>query len=47
MNKAVFFDIDGTLIDCLNGITEITPRVKNGVLHLRSTPFFYITYIKR
>ena len=28
MNKAVFFDIDGTLLDCTNGILDITPNVK-------------------
>ncbi|UZW14857.1 Cof-type HAD-IIB family hydrolase [Clostridium pasteurianum] len=31
MKKAVFFDIDGTLMDCLNGITDITPRVKKAI----------------
>lgn len=35
MNKAVFFDIDGTLIDCLNGITDITPRVKRAIRKLQ------------
>jgi len=35
MNKAVFFDIDGTLIDCLNGITDITPRVKKAIRALQ------------
>lgn len=28
MKKAIFFDIDGTLIDCMKGISEITPKVK-------------------
>ena len=36
MNKAVFFDIDGTLIDCLNGITDITPRVKKAIRALQA-----------
>lgn len=31
MKKAVFFDIDGTLMDCLNGINDITPRVKKAI----------------
>ncbi|AGX43372.1 Cof-type HAD-IIB family hydrolase [Clostridium saccharobutylicum] len=31
MKKAVFFDIDGTLVDCLNGIKDITPRVKKAI----------------
>ncbi|KOF55746.1 MULTISPECIES: Cof-type HAD-IIB family hydrolase [Clostridium] len=35
MNKAVFFDIDGTLIDCLNGMTDITPRVKKAIRELQ------------
>lgn len=35
MKKAVFFDIDGTLIDCLNGITDITPRVKKAIRALQ------------
>ncbi|MEQ8156649.1 MAG: HAD family hydrolase [Clostridiaceae bacterium] len=36
MKKAVFFDIDGTLIDCLNGITDITFRVKNAIRALQA-----------
>ncbi|MDF2503549.1 HAD family hydrolase [Clostridium sp.] len=36
MKKAVFFDIDGTLIDCLNGITDITPRVKKAIRALQA-----------
>lgn len=28
MKKAVFFDIDGTLLDCMDGILDITPKVK-------------------
>lgn len=36
MKKAVFFDIDGTLLDCLNGITDITPRVKKAIHELQS-----------
>ncbi|NMM64903.1 HAD family hydrolase [Clostridium sp. P21] len=36
MKKAVFFDIDGTLIDCLNGIKDITPRVKKAIRALQS-----------
>ena len=27
MKKAIFLDIDGTLLDCLGGITDITPKV--------------------
>ncbi|MDD3224900.1 MAG: HAD family hydrolase [Clostridium sp.] len=36
MRKAVFFDIDGTLLDCLNGINNITPRVKKAIHELQS-----------
>lgn len=36
MKKAVFFDIDGTLLDCQNGITDITPRVKKAILELQN-----------
>lgn len=36
MKRAIFFDIDGTLIDCLNGITDITPRVKNAIRALQA-----------
>lgn len=36
MNKAVFFDIDGTLMDCLNGITDIRPRVKETIRSLQA-----------
>lgn len=28
MKKAIFLDIDGTLIDCMNGLKDITPNVK-------------------
>jgi Cof subfamily protein (haloacid dehalogenase superfamily) len=31
MKKAIFFDIDGTLLDCVNGLTDITPRVKKAI----------------
>ncbi|WP_160672303.1 HAD family hydrolase [Clostridium sp. C8-1-8] len=36
MKKAVFFDIDGTLVDYLNGITDITPRVKRAIRQLQA-----------
>lgn len=36
MKKAVFFDIDGTLVDCLNGIKDITPRVKKAIRELQA-----------
>ncbi|QAT39715.1 HAD family hydrolase [Clostridium sp. JN-9] len=36
MKKAVFFDIDGTLLDCLNGITDITPAVKKAIRELQN-----------
>jgi len=36
MKKAVFFDVDGTLVDCLNGITDITPRVKKAIHELQA-----------
>lgn len=28
MKRAIFLDIDGTILDCIRGITEITPKVK-------------------
>ena len=36
MKNAVFFDIDGTLIDCLNGLTDITHRVKKAIRALQT-----------
>jgi len=36
MKKAVFFDIDGTLLECLKGITDITPRVKKAIQALQA-----------
>lgn len=36
MKKAVFLDIDGTLIDCLNGLTDITPTVKKEIRVLQA-----------
>lgn len=35
MKRAIFFDIDGTLLDCLSGLTEITPRVKKAIRRLQ------------
>lgn len=35
MKKAIFFDVDGTLIDCLNGINSITPRVEQAIRSLQ------------
>ena len=31
MKKAIFLDIDGTLIDCMDGIKDITPNVKKAI----------------
>lgn len=36
MRKAVFFDIDGTLMDCLNGLNDITPRVEKAIRALQA-----------
>lgn len=36
MRKAVFFDIDGTLLDCINGLTDISPRVKESIKRLQA-----------
>ena len=36
MDKAIFFDIDGTILDRENGITEITPRVKAAMKKLQA-----------
>lgn len=35
MNKAIFFDLDGTLLDCHNGIRDITPGVKRAIRKLQ------------
>ena len=35
MKKAIFFDIDGTLIDCMNGKMDISDRVKNVIKDLQ------------
>ena len=35
MKKAVFFDIDGTLIDIRTGHTKLTPEVKGAIRKLR------------
>ncbi|WP_252244368.1 MULTISPECIES: HAD family hydrolase [unclassified Clostridium] len=32
MKKIIFLDIDGTLLDCFNGLLDITPKVKE-VIH--------------
>ncbi|WP_042274336.1 Cof-type HAD-IIB family hydrolase [[Clostridium] dakarense] len=36
MKKAVFFDIDGTLIDWVNGLIDITPEVKESIRKLQA-----------
>lgn len=36
MTKAIFFDIDGTLLDGIGGITSITERVKAALKRLKS-----------
>lgn len=36
MKKAIFLDIDGTLLDCLGGITDITPKVKAVIRSLQA-----------
>ena len=36
MSKAVFFDIDGTILDRQHGIAEITPRVASAMKKLSS-----------
>lgn len=35
MKKAIFFDIDGTLLDYMDGITDITPKVKQAINSLQ------------
>ncbi|MDO4536073.1 MAG: HAD family hydrolase [Clostridium perfringens] len=35
MKRAIFFDIDGTLLDCVNGLTDISPRVKEAIRSLQ------------
>lgn len=36
MKKAIFLDIDGTILDCLGGITKITPKVEQAIRDLQS-----------
>lgn len=36
MKKAVFFDIDGTLLHCSEGMTKISPRVKEAIRKLQA-----------
>ncbi len=36
MKKAIFFDIDGTLLDCINGLADITPKVKESIRKLQA-----------
>ena len=35
MTKAIFFDIDGTILDKEHGIAEITPRVQSAMKNLQ------------
>lgn len=36
MKKAIFFDIDGTLINCVKGLMDLTPRVKEAIRDLQA-----------
>ncbi|MBE6071264.1 MAG: HAD family hydrolase [Clostridium butyricum] len=36
MKKAIFFDIDGTLLDCFGGISNITPKVRQAIHNLQA-----------
>lgn len=42
MKKAIFFDIDGTLIDCMNGKMDISDRVKNVIKDLQKMGIMYL-----
>ncbi len=35
MKKIIFFDIDGTLIDCMNGLKDITLKVKQAIRNVQ------------
>lgn len=35
MRKAVFLDIDGTILDCFNGVFDIKPKVKEAIKKLQ------------
>ena len=35
MKKAIFFDIDGTLIDCINGHIDLSHQVKQAIRRLQ------------
>ena len=35
MKRAIFLDIDGTILDCIRGITDITPKVKTVIRMLQ------------
>ncbi len=37
MKKAIFLDIDGTILDCFGGIHDITPNVKKAIRSLQSS----------
>nr|WP_307992807.1 HAD family hydrolase [uncultured Niameybacter sp.] len=36
MAKAIFFDIDGTLINCFKGLMDLTPKVKDAIRDLQA-----------
>lgn len=36
MRKAIFFDIDGTLINCSEGLMDLTPKVKQAIRDLQA-----------
>ena len=36
MAKAIFFDIDGTLINCFKGLMDLTPKVKEAIRDLQA-----------
>lgn len=46
MKKAIFLDIDGTLIDCMGGIKDITPNVKKAIKSSRKRRLCFYIYRK-
>ena len=42
MKKAIFFDIDGTLIECFGGIVDMSEKVKNAIYSCKKKVIMFL-----
>ena len=42
MKKAIFFDVDGTLIDCMNGLKDMSISVKQAIRKVQEMEIMHL-----